>query len=175
MWTLCPENVDETERTSHQAQETMLTVFFNGSGLNLIDILPQNRKMNGQYFAENIVPSLVSVCSPDGRRCPPRKYSVHVDNAPIENSKCVTEKLMEEGLKRMPHPASSPDLSPCDFFLFGYLKDKLIHKAYRRPEELFNEVETIISDIPRDMISRVFLTWQERLQKCTDKQGNYVE
>jgi hypothetical protein len=61
--------------------------------------------------------------------------------------------------------------------LCGDLKDKLIDKAYRNrtPEELFREVETIISEIPSDMISRAFLTWQERLRKYTEMQGNGVE
>jgi hypothetical protein len=36
---------------------------------------------------------------------------------------------MEEGLKRMLHPAYNPDRSAYDFFLFGYLKDKFIDKA----------------------------------------------
>jgi hypothetical protein len=61
IWTRCPENVDETERPSHRARETMLTVFLNGDGLHLIHILPQNRKMNAEYFAENIVPDRKSV------------------------------------------------------------------------------------------------------------------
>jgi hypothetical protein len=136
----------------------MLTVFFNGDGLHLIDILPQNQKISAEHFAENIVPSLVSVCHPGGRRYRARKYVVHFAKAPVRNSKLVTEKLMEEGLKRMPHPAYSPDRSPCNFFLFRCLKDKLINKAYTMPEELFSEVATIISEIPSDMISRVFLT-----------------
>jgi hypothetical protein len=82
---------------------------------------------------------------------------------------------MREGLKRMPHPAYSPDLLPCNFFLFGYVKGKLIDEWYETPEELFGEVEMIISEIPSDMISRVFLTWQERLSKCIDIRGNYIE
>jgi hypothetical protein len=40
----------------------MLIVFFKADGLHLIDILPQNRKMNAERFAENIEPSLISVC-----------------------------------------------------------------------------------------------------------------
>jgi hypothetical protein len=68
----------------------------------------------------------------------------------------------------MPHPASTPDLSPCDFFLFGYLKDKFIDKQYATPDELFADVAMIISEIPSDLISRVFATWPERLQKYCD-------
>jgi hypothetical protein len=161
MWILSRENVDETEGPSHRAHKTMLTFFFNGDGLHLIDILPQNRKNNAEYFAENLVPSLVSVCHPDRRRYRARKCVVHFDSAPICNSKLVTEQRTEEGLKRIPYPAYSPDRSPCDFFLFAYLKDKLIDKAYgnRTREELLREAETIISEIPSDRISSVFPTW----------------
>jgi hypothetical protein len=87
MWTLCPENVDEVQGASHAAKKTMVIVFFNGDGLHLINIFPQNQKMNAGSFAEIILPSLVSVCYPDGRRCRERKSIVHFDNAPMHNSK----------------------------------------------------------------------------------------
>jgi hypothetical protein len=44
----------------------------------------------------------------------------------------------------------------------------LIDEQYAMPKELFAEVAMIISEIPSDLISRVFVTWQERLQKCYD-------
>ena len=31
----------------------------------------------------------------------------------------------ENGIKLIPHPAYSPDLAPCDFFLFPKLKKKI--------------------------------------------------
>jgi hypothetical protein len=159
MWTLSPENVDRVQRDSHAAKKTMVTVFFNGDGLHLINILPQNQKTNAEYFAEIILPSFVSVCYPDERRSRGRKCVVHFGNAPIHNSKVVAEKLTEENLKRMPHPVYHPDSLPCDFFGFGYPKDRLVDKRYATPEKLFSEVETIISEILSEMISRVFLTW----------------
>jgi hypothetical protein len=54
-----------------------------------------------------------------------------------------------------PHRVCSPDPSPSDFFLFGYLKDKLIDKKSETSEELFCEVA---------MITRAFLTRQERIE-----------
>jgi hypothetical protein len=65
---------------------------------------------------------------------------------------------MEDELKRMPHSAHNPDLSHCDFFLLAYLKSKSIDKHGMTPKQLFPEVETIISEIPGDLISRVFGT-----------------
>jgi hypothetical protein len=65
----------------------------------------------------------------------------------------------------MPHLSHSLDLSPCDFFPFDYLKDKLIDKNYTTPEDLFAEGAMIISEIPCDLISRVFAIWHQKWQK----------
>jgi hypothetical protein len=100
---------------------------------------------------------------------------MHFDNAPIHNSRVVTEKLTEQSLKSMPHPTSRPDLSPCDFFLFGYLKDKLVDKRYATSEELIAGGDTTISEMPIDVISRVFLTWQERLRQCMNMREKYIQ
>jgi hypothetical protein len=161
--------------TSHITKKTMATVCFNGTGLHMIDSLPQNQKMDAEYFARHIMPSLVSVCSPTGTSCRQSKGVVHFNNTPIHNSKVVPDKLDEQNLKRIPHPAYSPALSPCDFFIFGYIKNKVIDKQYTPPEGLFAEVTTIVSEIASDLISRVFATWQERVQKCCDMRGNYLE
>jgi hypothetical protein len=87
----------------------------------------------------------------------------------------VIDKLAEQHLKRMQHPAYSPDLSPYEDFLFGCLKDILIDKQSATLEELLAEVAMIISEIPSNLISRIFTTWQERLQKCRDIRGNYIK
>jgi hypothetical protein len=104
MWTLCLANIDQVQHPSHVAKKTMITVFFKGTGLHMIDILPQNQKVDTEYFAEHILRSLVSICYPMGKSSRQRKYVIHFDSAPIYNSKVVTDKLAEQHLKRMPHP-----------------------------------------------------------------------
>jgi hypothetical protein len=52
MWKLCPQNVNKVQWPLHMAKKTMATMFFNGTGLHIIDILPQNQKMDAEYFAE---------------------------------------------------------------------------------------------------------------------------
>ena len=42
----------------------------------------------------------------------------HQDNAPVHNSILVTDYLTRMGIKTVPHPPYSPDLAPCDFWLF---------------------------------------------------------
>ena len=43
------------------------------------------------------------------------QWHFHQDNAPVHNSILVTDYLTKIGI---PQPPYSPDLSPCDFWLF---------------------------------------------------------
>jgi hypothetical protein len=51
----------------------------------------------------------------------------------------------------MEHPPDSRDLAPCDFFLFGYVKGKLVGKQYETPEDLVSEVRNIIGGSARTL------------------------
>ena len=47
------------------------------------------------------------------------------DTAPVHNSILVTDFLTKMGIKTFHQPPYSPDLAPCDFWLFPKLKEKL--------------------------------------------------
>jgi hypothetical protein len=51
---------------------------------------------------------------------------LHLDNAPTHR---IDEELKELKVTRIPQPAYSPDLSPCDFHLFGYMVHSLRQHA----------------------------------------------
>ncbi|OQV20969.1 hypothetical protein BV898_05044 [Hypsibius exemplaris] len=54
-----------------------------------------------------------------------RGLKLHHDNASSDKSDLTTAFLAEEKLTILPHPAYSPDLSPCNYFLFPKLKETL--------------------------------------------------
>ena len=56
----------------------------------------------------------------------------HQDNAPVHNSILVTDYLTKMGIKIVPQPPYSPDLDPCDFWLFP----KLTGCRYETIEEM---------------------------------------
>ena len=47
------------------------------------------------------------------------------DNAPVHKAKKVQTAIAECGFQEMNHPPYSPDLAPCDYFLFRHLKKHL--------------------------------------------------
>ena len=54
------------------------------------------------------------------------------NNAPVHISILVTDNLTKTGIMTVPHPANSPDLAPCDFWLFP----KLTGRRYETIEEM---------------------------------------
>jgi hypothetical protein len=62
------------------------------------------------------------------------------------------------------HPADSPDLVPNDFFIFGYLKEKLADFDCRSREDLKSAITSIFNEIDKETLVAVFVLWIERLK-----------
>jgi hypothetical protein len=63
---------------------------------------------------------------------------------------------------QIPAPASSPDLYPSDFFLFGMLK-KRMSGTYSSPDELISARSELIASLPKDQLITVYKNWMKRL------------
>jgi hypothetical protein len=48
-----------------------------------------------------------------------------------------------------------------DFFLFGYVKGKLMGYRAETPSELLVCIRVILVEIPRETLNAVFLEWME--------------
>ena len=60
-------------------------------------------------------------------------------------------------------PTRSPDLSPCDFFLWGYLKSKVYINHPQSIEQLKEAIRQEITAIPHEMTRQVIDYFHERL------------
>jgi hypothetical protein len=65
-------------------------------------------------------------------------------------------------------------LAPSEFFLFGYVKGKLMEYRAETPSELIVRIRVILVEILRETLNAVFLEWMEQLQKCVQIDGEYV-
>ena len=50
------------------------------------------------------------------------RWQFHQDNAPVHNAILVTDYLTKMGIMTVPRPPYSPDVAPCDFWLFPKLR-----------------------------------------------------
>jgi hypothetical protein len=71
-------------------------------------------------------------------------------------------------------PPYSPDLTPCDFFLFPRMKRDLKAKSFQNLEEVRAKTTEALNDITLQEFQNCFEQWKNRWNKCIDSQGEYV-
>ncbi|XP_057675297.1 uncharacterized protein LOC130905701 isoform X2 [Corythoichthys intestinalis] len=71
-------------------------------------------------------------------------------------------------------PARSPDLSPCDYFLWGYLKSIVYNDRPSTLSHLKNNIRRAVANIPIDMLERVDQDFRVRLTQCIEKNGRHL-
>lgn len=71
-------------------------------------------------------------------------------------------------------PARSPDLSVCDFFLWGYLKSKVYVNKPRTLEDLKEAITQEVASITAEMLEKVFDSFAERLEECMARNGHHL-
>lgn len=75
----------------------------------------------------------------------------------------------------VPWPARSPDLSPEDFFLWGYIKERVYANPPATVEELQAKITDTCALITPDMIRAVLDEWSSRIAHCFACQGSHFE
>ena len=88
----------------------------------------------------------------------PSRWHFHQDNAPIHNSILVTDYLTKMGIKTVRHPPYSPDLAPCDIWLFP----KLRGCGYETIEEMKEAVTKVIDTLTQEDFHGAFQKLLER-------------
>ena len=158
-----------------QSRKRMFTVFFNYRGPVAIDILPQGTTMTSQYYVQTVLPQVKNTI--DEQRPTigmSRTFHLH-DNAAPHKSRATTQALQEQGIRVLPHPAYSPDLAPCDFWLFPILKDRLAGRKFERIQDLAKAVKSELRTIPEEEYHNAFRKWLKRLELCVQSGGEYFE
>ena len=86
-----------------------------------------------------------------------RNITIHFDNVQPHTAQKVNQYMKCNKMKRAPHPPYSPDIAPSDFYLFGYIKEKLKGCTFNSAEQLLNAIIQISEDISKETLNKVFL------------------
>ena len=108
-------------RQSKSTHKLLMIPFFDSTGMIYMHWVPTGQTVNKEYYVE-----VLREFRKRFRRKRPAlfksgQWHFHQDNAPVHNSILVTDYLSKMGIKTVPHSPSSPDLAPCDFWLFPKL------------------------------------------------------
>ncbi|XP_030853893.1 uncharacterized protein LOC115929307 [Strongylocentrotus purpuratus] len=130
-----------------------------------------------------VVPQLDQVFQRQRRGVFRRAWWAH-DGAPAHGAIVVRDRLQALFGPRIialhqPHewPARSPDLTPCDFFLWGTLKDVVFSTPPVDLNDLRARLTDAVDSVRQDqqMIRRAVRDMERRCEVCIQRNGGHVE
>jgi hypothetical protein len=130
---------------------------FSWTDIGAMGVFPAQQSFNKDLFSGRVLRHIVES---------KRGTFFHLDNAP---SHLTSEKDDESGIKRLPHRLCNPGLAPCEFWLFGYLKQSLEGRFFDDDIALQVAVSEILMSIQPDVFVTVFAEWKHRLQQRIDE------
>jgi hypothetical protein len=123
------------------------TIVGNPTGFQLIDFLSPRAKFNGTHYVANILCSL-AVWRDTQVGKTDRTLIIQSDNTRPYTAKKTLDFLELNGMERAPHSPYSPDLAPCDSYLFGYIKQVLASREFAERKGLLEAIMVILAAIP---------------------------
>ncbi|KAG5324962.1 MOS1T transposase, partial [Acromyrmex heyeri] len=135
-------------------------------------LLIENRKLTTREIAETTNISFGSVQSILREDL---SLILHDDNAPSHNALIIREFLVKNNTNTIQQPPNSPDLAPCDFFLFDRLKKSLRGTRFESVEAIKLKSLEALMAIPKTDFQKSFEGWIKRWHKCIAADGDYFE
>lgn len=160
-------------RMSKSKIKSMLICFFDSKGIVHKEFVPPGQTVNQVLYKsvlERLRKRVIRV-----RPHIADKWMLHHDNAPCHTAISIMEFLTSKRITVVLHPPYSPDLSPCDFFLFPKLKHVLKGRHFGTLENIQKTVTEQLKAIPVEDFQRCYQEWEQRLRRCIAAQGNYFE
>jgi len=115
------------------------------------------------------------MCEENAQICGDRVTGFSIMTTPQLTQLCLWPGIWPLGWTVVPHPPYSPDLAPCDFFLFLTMKKTLKGKRFATAEEVKTASQEALNNIKLQQFQRCFTQWEKRSDKCIASNGEYFE
>jgi len=114
------------------AAKVMGTVFWDAEGLILAEFLERRQTITAAPYVQTLHKLRRALRD----KCPGRNIIILHDNARPHTACLTSEAIAKVGWEVLPHSSYSPDLAPCDYHLFGFVKDQLRGQRYEKKETI---------------------------------------
>lgn len=161
-------------KRTFDSRKVMITTFFGGNKIWMIDMLPEDTTYDAKYHVEHILPYLQAKVKEVRPLAQNHTFYLHLDNASPHTSKMASDFLQTSVFKRLPHPPYSPDLAPLDFYFHGFIKGRLKGNSFNSKNELYKKVLGLAEEIKKEDFLAVMKNWIERLKTIIENGGEYI-
>jgi len=152
-----PSSQAKKARQSRSSIKVMMIVFFGLDGIVRAEFVPRNTTVNSDYYK-----GLLERLRDDVSRKRPEKWAngfiLHHDNTPCHTSLLVRQFL--SNITVCPHPPYSPDLAPCDFWLFPKAKMTMKGKRFESIQDIEADTTAQLKTLTKEDFQNCFRMWQ---------------
>jgi [histone H3]-lysine36 N-dimethyltransferase SETMAR len=162
-------------RYSKSKIKTLLISYFDANGMIYHEFVPEGQTVNKEYYQGVLQRLRLQI-----RRKRPHFWKtgdwflLH-DNARPHKAATIVKFLSKHSISELPHAPYSPDLSPCDYFLFPKIKKKLKGKIFENIDDIKENVTRELNMVTLNQFSDCFASLQKRWQICIQRGGDYFE
>lgn len=156
------------------AGKVMVITFFDHLGMVYQHAVPSGTTVTAPYYV-SVIQTLRQHIAKKRPNLRNGGWRLHHDNARPHVAHAVLEYLHQHNINCVPHPPYSPDLAPCDFFLFPALKSRLRGRRFSDNSEILKASEAVLKDLSKNGLRHVFEDWKTRMKKCIQVGGDYFE
>ena len=171
-----------TRCTESWPQGFMVVAGMCGRGpLKLIRV-PPNVKINSEEYIRSVLKPFLEQEIPTIYPGEVTKVTLHHDKATSHTSKVTTDYLERQRsnggckyIKSSDIPVKGCDISPMDFFGFGYLKQRLFNRKVSTLDGLWKVLKEEWSLITPEKCREVFDSWKRRCRQVSLMDGGPIE
>jgi hypothetical protein len=174
VWTLSRDDVATKSRQQIQSKKFMFMIIWNPTGFYVVNRLPNDTKMNSDYFVTNVFISLERMIFPYRRASHEKRLVAYADNCSVHKSRGSTDWLEKHGIHRIPCQLYSHNLAISDLYLFSTVKEKLERIHLADEDQFFECLQEILMGLDQQELNRVFQASVRRVQEISEGNGGYV-
>lgn len=152
----------------------MISVGISKIGKTSIHFVDPGAKVNSQYYCNDLLSNML----PEMDALSHGDYVLMQDGARSHTSKYTLEYISNHCPNLIkPHfwPPKSPDLNPCDYFLWDVLETNVWKTKVTSIQHLKQRILEEWEIFPQDMISNAIDAFRKRLHKCVELNGGHIE
>lgn len=168
-------------RESHSQNRWSVNVWGGVFGDRVVGPVFLNNTLNGMIYEEFLRNELMNILDNFPLAILPRMWLQH-DGAPPHNFQGARNFLNEQYPNKwigrggpISWPARSPDLTKCDFFLWGFVKDKVYSSPPTTINDMKNRITQAFRDISPEMLANVDECFKKRIRLCAHHNGRHFE
>ena len=175
VWVFPDENPPVKFKRNRSASKQMIACFFAKFGHVATIPLEDRKTVTADWYVNHCLPKIFQAWCTWCPRTGVRGLLLHHDNASAHTAAVTLDFLTASDIQLITRSPYSPDLAPCDWFLFHFVNWQLTGKQFQNGEDARAFIEGVILDIPQSTWSGVIDSWFERMVKCVQAEGGFFE